>query len=190
MNSMKPRSLVVISALLATAAMAHGEIGYLVNVQPDQQKLAVEITVPARAGTVSVQIPNWSPGAYVYGNFYENVHDVAATDAAGNALPVTHPDNNTWSVNAPGNGPVHFAYWVPSNNRRFGGRNSDSSFLQVSGPSTEMYVVDRKMEPCGVTFRTPNAAPVYIGLDEVRGQTNPFAAPSYDALAASPARPG
>jgi len=191
---MNPRSLrlglLVAPFLFAASAAARAEISYLVSVQPDAQKLGVEMIVPAHAGPVSVQIPNWAPGAYVYGNFYENVHDVSASDAHGAPLQVSHPDNNTWSVNALGNGPVHFTYWVPSNNRRFGGGNSDASFTQISGPPTYMYVVNRKTEPCRVTFRTPGNARVYIGLDEARGQANTYMAPNYDTLADNPASTG
>lgn len=193
MNSRPVRnsSILLVSglALLASCA-ARAEIDYNVAVQPDQQRIVVDIAVPVVNGPVSVQIPNWMPGAYVYGNFYENVHDVTAKDGQGNTLTVTHPDNNTWTVASATNGPVHFSYWVPTNNRRFGGRNNDNSFVQISGAPTYMYVVDRKTEPCKVTFQVPQGWPVYLGLDAVSGQANTYSAPSYDVLADNPVSTG
>lgn len=181
--------LALAAAMAAVAAQA--EITYHVTVDQNTQKILVDIQAPSGPGTVSFQIPNWSPGAYSYGNFYENVADVTAADAKGVALTVTHPDNNTWVVPAPGNGPIHFDYSVPTRNRRFGGFGGGSAvpdFLQISGPSTYMYVVGRKNESCRISFTFPAGWLMATGLDESTGGT--FTAPTYDVLADCPVSAG
>jgi predicted metalloprotease with PDZ domain len=182
--------LLSLSACAIGCGSAQADISYHVAVQPDQSKIAVDLSVPAPAGPLSVQIGNWAPGAYVYGDFYKNVHDVTAMDAKGNTLTVAHPDNNTWSVTAPGNGPVKFQYWIPSGGaRRFQG-GADTSYIQISGPSTYMYVVGRKPEACKVTFQMPTGWPYYLGLDAVNGEKDTYSAPSYDVLADNPVSAG
>ncbi len=186
----RPLSLLAPVALLCSATLARAEIDYNVAVKPTDKQIAVEITVPAQAGPVSVQIPNWMPGAYAYGNFYENIHDVTAADAKGAALAVTHPDNNTWTVQAPGNRPVKFSYWVPAGGQRRFMPGGDASVLQISGPATYMYVVGRKTENCKVSFQMPPNWPILVGLDEDKGSANTYVAPSYDVLADNPVSTG
>ncbi len=176
-------------AALAAVAVCQAEINYHVTVNPDNKQIAVEITVPAPAGPVSVQIPNWMPGAYSYGNFYENVHDVAATDSKGATLAVTHPDNNTWTTQATGDGAVKFTYWVPIGGQRRFAQGQDAGFVQISGPATYMYVVGRKPEGCQVKFDVPSSWPIAVGLDS-KGGPNSFTAPSYDVLADNPVSTG
>jgi predicted metalloprotease with PDZ domain len=174
----------------ATGASAHAEIDYHLSVLPADSKLAVEITVPAQAGPLSFQMPSWMPGSYVYGDFFNSVHDVAAVDGQGKTLDVTHPDKNTWTVNAPGNGPVKFTYWVPSGGPRRFTQSRDTSYIQVSGAATYMYVVGRKLENCGLTVDVPAGWPIMVGLDADGGSANKFVAPFYDVLADNPISTG
>jgi len=168
---------------------AQAEIDYHVKVDPGQKLVFVTMHVPAKTGPVSIQIPNWSPGAYAYGNNYENVQDVKAVDASGASLTVEHPDKNTWSATATKNGGVTFSYALPTRIRGFGGGGgapTEQTFIQLSGPSTYMYVLGRKSERCKVTFEVPKDWPVVTGLDGTGGGTNTYHAPTYDVLADNP----
>jgi len=173
---------------LIASVSAPAEIDYKVRVDADNGLLSVSMEIPAKRGPVSVQMPSWMPGSYVYGDFYQNVKDVSAVDAAGMALAVTHPDKNTWTVDATGKGPVQINYTVPARGlRRFA--DSDTSYLQISGAATYMYVVGQKKENCKVSFDVPKGWPVMLSLDPAR-EPNTFVAPSYDVLADAPVSTG
>ena len=184
------RALFAPLALSIAAASAQAEIDYHITITPADNKIAVEITVPVTPGPVSVQIPNWMPGSYVYGDFYRNVHDVAAVDSQGKPLDVTHPDKNTWTANAANAGMVKFTYWIPTNGQRRFAQTRDNSYIQVSGAATYMYVVGRKPENCKVTVDAPSGWPILTGLDSDRASPNSFVAPSYDVLADGPISTG
>jgi predicted metalloprotease with PDZ domain len=181
----------LIAALAITlgslAASTRAEILY--NVKVDGETLNVTMKIPAARGPVSVQIANWMPGSYVYGDFYQNVTDVAALDGNGSPITPTHPDNNTWTVESLGNGPVTFTYKVPARRQRRFAPGGDESFLQISGASTYMYVVGRKTEACKVTFDVPKGWPLMLSLDP-DSRPNTFDAPSYDVLADAPVSTG
>lgn len=175
-------------AAIALAAPALAEIDYHVKVDQDKSVLLVTISIPAQKGPVSIQMPSWSPGSYSYGDFFKNVSDVTAVDAGGASLAVTHPDQNTWSVDAPSDEVVKLSYSVPiRGQRRFA--QADNSFLQISGPSTYMYVVGRKPEGCKISFDVPQGWPLMLSLDADRAP-NTFDAPSYDVLADAPVSTG
>lgn len=177
-------------AVASLAATAHAEIDYHVSVEPDQGRIEVSIAVPAGPGPVSVQIPNWMPGSYAYGNFYENIHDVAASQGKNKPLAIVHPDKNTWTTTPDRKGTVTFTYWLPTGGQRRFAQANDSSFVQVSGAATYMYVVDRKTESCKVTFDVPKGWPILVGLDAYHGALDTFTAPSYDVLADNPVSTG
>ncbi len=176
------------SAAVALAAPALGEIDYHVKVDQDKSVLSVSISIPAKKGPVSVHMPSWSPGSYSYGDFFKNVSDVTATDASNASLNVTHPDQNTWAVDVPSDQTIKISYSVPiRGQRRFA--QADTSFLQISGPSTYMYVVGRKPEACKISLDVPQGWPLMLSLDEDHAP-NTFDAPSYDVLADAPVSTG
>ena len=181
-------------AAVFAASSASAEIDYRVNLNPTEHRFEVTMVVPvSAAGPLAVQIPNWSPGAYFQRDGGQSVHDLAASDAAGAALTVTHPAGNTWSIAAAAPGPITIKYWAPTRGGGFGGgggRAVDDSYVQLSGPSVYLYVVDRKKERCKVTFDLPAGWPCLVGLDATRGPANTFAAPTYDVLADNPMSTG
>ena len=187
---MHPRKLMLPVFIFASYGAAHAEIDYKVAVVPDKEQFRVDILIPADKGPVSVQMPSWMPGAYTYGNFYENVKDVTAKDAKGTALDVQHPDKNTWTAAATDRGVIDISYSVPIRGQRRFAQTNDNSFVQISGASTYMYVVGRKTEKCKVTFAVPDKWPLMLGLDADNGAPNTFDAPSYDVLADAPVSTG
>lgn len=187
-------SLVLTSAISLSAivlsAVASAEIDYRVKVNSTEKRFEVAMVVPAPAGSLSVQIPNWSPGAYFFMPGGPSIHDLAAIDIHGRPLTVTQTDQSTWSIMASGDGPVTFRYWISTRGGGFGRPGTDDSFVQLSGPSTYMYVVGRKKERCQVTFDVPTGWPVVVGLDRVSGPSNTYGAPTYDVLADNPMSTG
>ncbi|HZH98198.1 MAG TPA: hypothetical protein VEX38_04450, partial [Fimbriimonadaceae bacterium] len=62
--------------------------------------------------------------------------------------------------------------------------------IHITGPSTYLYVVGRKEEPCRLRIGAPDGWKVSTGLDEVKDQPNAFTAPDYDVLADNPISAG
>jgi predicted metalloprotease with PDZ domain len=189
------RRFLFASFACAWAACATAEIDYHVKVNPTEHRFEVTMTVPvSTAGALNVQIPNWAPGAYFLRDGGQSVQDLSVTDASGAALTVTHPAGNTWSIAATAPGAVKIKYWTATRGGGFGGGGgrgaADDSYIQLSGPSVYMYVVDRKKERCKVTFDVPAGWPCLVGLDATSGPANTYTAPTYDVLADNPMSTG
>ena|SRR5579871_6442533 len=79
--------------LCAATATAQNVIAYHVDPQPADKTFHIRLDIPhVRELTVRVQIPVWSPGAYMVGNYAANIADLSAEDATHKKLRVTHPD--------------------------------------------------------------------------------------------------
>jgi predicted metalloprotease with PDZ domain len=179
--------------ILCHAAVAAGRITY--SVMPDFQtkQFRIEMTIPRlREDKISVQIPTWSPGAYMAGNYAANIKDVTAETDGGSSLAVEHPDSITWSVTPGSAKSVKVRYSVT-------GGDIQPNRAHISGPRTYMYVVGRKEEPVELSLifdndpgKWPNVA---TSLDRVVPQPlrdlGPiYRAPNYDTLADAPIEMG
>jgi predicted metalloprotease with PDZ domain len=168
------------SVLLALAAWASADIAYHVRVPADEARALVRIVAPVTEAETAFQIPRWTPGAYILGDYATGVNDVSAADAQGHQLPLEHPDDITWTVSTGSTSSVSFSYSVA--------RWGDESGTQLAGPSTYMYVVGRKAEPCTIEFAVAEDWGLALGLDPVGARK--YRAPNYDVLADAPVQMG
>src|SRR5258708_22516095 len=105
--------LICVNLWLTTAAFAAKEITYDVVPIPAERQFAITITVPnVKGDSVSLQIPNWTPGAYIINNSASRIADVKAESQLGTSLSVSHPDKLTWSVTMAGVKVFKFSYKV------------------------------------------------------------------------------
>ena len=127
-------SLVVLDS--TTHLIPDPKITYTVKPLPEQSKLQVTVSFPAKPGAVEIQMPNWAPGSYRLSYPWRNVQDLAMKGAAGAALTVEKPNDYTWKtvVNEPG---VVTATYTMNSALTMG-------VMHYSGPSTYVYVVGRK----------------------------------------------
>src|SRR5579871_296510 len=140
---------------LACTAQAAERIRYDVTSDVANKQFEIKITVPEIKGpSVSLQIPTWSPGAYIIGNFAASIADVSAATLDGRALALTHPDKLTWTVETQGAKEIRVTYHVK--NSDIEAVNGQPKRAHISGPRTYMYVVNRKTDP---TFLMVNAFP-------------------------------
>jgi predicted metalloprotease with PDZ domain len=199
-RSDRPRHRGVFSALLflflAGAAAAQVEkVVYTVEYRREVLDRAfVTATVAGKAnGPIDVQIPTWTPGAYEIKPFYKRILSVAARDAKGVALAVTHPDNLTWHVEASADWPIFVTYerldqpQGLADSGRAGPRLPN--YVGFLPTDTFMYVVGAKTVPHEVRFRVPEGWLVQMSLP--RG-TDPlhFIAPDYDTIVDAPVELG
>ncbi len=167
-----------ILAMLCLTGAAAAQIDYKITPDTDKKVLKVEMDFRSKSDSTQIQIPNWAPGAYVLGEQYKNVADLAAT-TGGKPIQVA-ADKNTWTLSAPSGSLIHVSYSVPL---QFADQTA-----HWSGPATYLYVVDRKNEPCTLKLALPEGWKVATGLDESKGGT--FVAPTYDVLADCPVTAG
>jgi predicted metalloprotease with PDZ domain len=168
-------------ALVLIPALGIAEIRYSVAPLTIDNKIKVTMSFTAKPGTLELQMPNWSPGAYILSNHGRNVTDFKATDSGGNEIQFSHPGHDTWSTTV-GGGMVSVEYTVPS--------TYVEGAIHYSGPSTYMYVVGRKEEACRLTLNTPKDWKIAVGLDAVGDSYTVYKAPDYDVLADNPVTMG
>lgn len=159
-------------ALLGCAASAQAEIVYTVTCQPDKNNLRIRIEIPKSEQGTTLQMPNWAPGSYRLVDNFRNVKEFSAKDAGGTTLQVAN-EGNTWKIAPAATTVVEYDLMsVPNDNS-----------MHWSGPSTYMYVADRKSEACRLKVSGLAGWQAYCGLD---GARNEFEAPDYDVLADNP----
>lgn len=173
------RRWVVLSAL-ALASLSWGDVWYKVTAEPGAKGLQVQITFDAPKGDTDLQIPRWSPGSYSYGNYAARVKDVGVVDAHGSPLVVAKAGETTWRTKVGSPQRISVSYTIDG---------PVGKSVHFSGPSTYMYLVGRKTEPCHVQVVCPGSWGVYTGLNPDTGK-NAFYAPTYDVLADNPVSAG
>ncbi|HLV79039.1 MAG TPA: PDZ domain-containing protein [Chthonomonadaceae bacterium] len=186
--------LLLLGLLYVTAAGAQSVISYHVSPDVADKTYHIQMDIPHnREPIVRVQIPVWSPGAYIAGDYAANIADLSATDAAHKPLTVYHPDQNTWEIAADGADTLSVQYTVK--NVDLEEADGAPRHGHLTGPRTYLYVVGRKAEPVALEISDPPGAkawPVATSLDPVEGggTVHRFTAPSYDVLADAPVEMG
>jgi predicted metalloprotease with PDZ domain len=185
--------------LSASPALAQNVITYQVEPRTAEKSFQVRMDIPrVKELTVRVQIPVWSPGAYMSGNYAANISDISAEDGAHKSLKIYHPDQNTWEIGANGADLIHLRYTV--NKVDAAETDGTPQRAHLTGPRTYLYVVGRKSEPVALSLATPAGAkvwkiatsldPVESGASASEPTVHGFTAPSYDVLADAPVEMG
>lgn len=160
-------------ALSLLPALALGRIDYRVIPDPVNKAIRVEMTVPVKDGTTELRMPSWAPGAYILTKSYNAVKNLTARDELGTPLDVLRPRDDTWRVF--GGKSVTVSYTLPL--------SESGGTMHWSGPSTYLYVVDRKTEDVTLRVDRPEGWDIAVGLE---GKPGEYVAPDYDTLADNP----
>ena len=160
--------------------IAFADVDYSVRAAPGQDNLAVTITFRSKLGMNAVEIPNWQPGGYNLSDNFNNIKNLAVT-VDGAAVALQHPKNNRWEFSSAREGKTAVRYTV--NSEKYTDR------IHFSGPSTYLYVVDRKNEKCTLNLDLPKEWSAYTGLEATEGDRK-YKAPTYDVLADCPVSAG
>ncbi|MFT5292389.1 MAG: putative metalloprotease with PDZ domain [Planctomycetota bacterium] len=143
------------------------EISYTTTVAEDLQSLDIVLDVQnVNRPTLRLYIPEWSPGAYGLRDTGDRIQSLRVTGGADTELALVQMDKNSWSVATEGRGNLRVTYSVPGGRRR-GGRGANSETItgmNVSGPSTYMYVGGGKDVPVTSRYIIPEGWKVANGL--------------------------
>jgi predicted metalloprotease with PDZ domain len=141
---------------------------------------------------LSLALPSWTPGWYVLTDAEKGIdlESVTAQNNQKKALPLTHPDANTWTITDTQNADeLLIAYTVRATDTGYGFFKPylDAKHGFVPGPATLLYVVDGKQAPCSVRYVVPSGWRVASAATPIGNTENTFTAPDYDTLIDQPA---
>ena len=146
--------------LSASPALAQNVITYRVEPKTADRTYQIRMDIPhVKELTVRVQIPVWSPGAYISGNYAANIVGISAEDDAHKPLKIYHPDQNTWEIGANGANLIHVQYTVKNVDAQE--KDGAPQRAHLTGPRTYLYVVGRKAEPVALSLAPPAGAKVW-----------------------------
>jgi predicted metalloprotease with PDZ domain len=130
-----------------------------------------------RATRVDLAMPAWAPGAYVIRDFARNVQEFDVTTRQNRPLSSEQTDKQTWRITKAAADDVRVRYRVYST-----GLNDEMA--DIAPAAVFMYVVGQTQAPVTVKYEAAGGWKTYTALEK-RGDR--YYAPTYDALAASPA---
>ncbi|NUL82796.1 MAG: M61 family metallopeptidase [Armatimonadetes bacterium] len=169
-------------ALVSLCLAAEAKFEYTVKMNPDEQRLEISIRTPVSGDSSDYQMPNWAPGAYILAENHRRVENFKVTDDDSKELTFEKPNNYTWRVSHPGQSAIVLSYHIRA--------AITNGAVHYSGPSTYLYAVGRKTEPCLLRLSVPQGWKTAIGLDELEPGSNDYIADSYDILADNPVSMG
>jgi predicted metalloprotease with PDZ domain len=169
------KNALTFAILFVSASVAHAEIRYRVQPQPEAKQLAITVTIPTNAPETLVQAPRWMPGFYMLQNYGARLKDFSATGVGDKPVELTAVDDHTWKINSAGAKQVTLRYNAPL--------EFQDGVGHYSGIAAYVYVVGRTQERCKLTLETPTDMKVAVGLD---GSGPEYSADSYDTLADNP----
>jgi predicted metalloprotease with PDZ domain len=171
-----------------TLAAAPLKIQYRLSIlQPTTHLVDVEISVTGVADpALDFAMPAWAPGRYAIYDFAKNVQEFAAVGAAGQPLPWSKLDKQTWHVDArSAGGTVTVRYRVYGNDLTGTFSQIDSTHASLAGPSLFMYVAGHIPDPVALSIGAPAEWKTVSGFSESTTE-RAFTAPNYDRLADTP----
>lgn len=165
------------------------EINYTVSMsKPWTHLLEVEMRVKpsAKADTVEILMPVWTPGSYLIREYARHVQDFAAKDPSGNALAWEKTNKNTWRITTKGAPEFVVTYRVYANELtvRTSELNDEHAFF--NNAATLMFPKDNLNAPSTLRVVPYGNWKIATGLPKVEGQTNTFRAENFDILYDSP----
>ena len=126
-----------------------------------------------------------SPGRYALAEFAKNIYHVRATDGAGRALPVTHPDTYTWQVSEH-RGTVQFDYTLFGNHADGTYAAIDSTHAHLNMPATFVWARGYDDKPSTFRFDVPPDSDWKTATQLLPNSDGTFHAPNLEWMMDSP----
>eukprot|EP00903_Cladosiphon_okamuranus_P000625 g623.t1 len=159
---------------------AQAPIQYRLNLDNIQHhELDIEVTFPALpAKPLVVRMPTSSPGRYAEHNFAKNVYDLTATNAKGQALPVSRTGLNEWMV-AGHDGSVVLTYTLYANRADGTYAKADNRKLHLNMPATFVYGLELNDRPVELIFPADQYPEWKVATQLEQLTARSFRAPNY-----------
>jgi predicted metalloprotease with PDZ domain len=183
----------ILAAIFYFASPAYATIEYTVSLShPEKHVFGVTMRIPNVRDHLTLQMPAWN-ALYQIRDFSSHMMHASAKGDAGNALPMTKLDKETWSVAANGTVTVTYGIFWDEPGPFATQLNSEHAFLNFA--MLLLYVPDRRPEDTKVIFENvPDGWRVAVELDAAKSNAGnhggAYLAPSYDALVDAPVEIG
>jgi len=141
---------------------------YVTTSKYKQHLIQIEIPLPANAATTALHLPTWRPGRYEIGPYIENICDVTATNASGQALKVSKTATHQWEVE-PSREAFRFRYHYYAVATDAGGSALTADLLYINGVNLFMYQPGRLGEACPLHLQLGEGFKVACGLPQQDG---------------------
>ena len=145
-------------------------------------------TSPAKAETVDLLMPVWTPGSYLVREFERHVQDFAASDVnSKRSLKWSKVNKNTWRIQAGGVREFLVVYRVYANEMSVRTNELNDRHAFWNNAALLMYVDGHLNAPSTLRVEAPPGWKVATGLPAVAGgEQNTFRAENFDVLYDSP----
>lgn len=153
--------------------------------EPHTHRFGVEMRVGGVEGPVDLVLPAWTPGSYMVRDFARHLLSLRTEDGAGNPLPWTKTDKQTWRVEAPADGELRVRYVLYAHELSVRSSHLDATHGYVNGASTFLYVAGREREPVALEVEAPEGWRITTGLGKTE-RPDVFRAADYDELVDCP----
>jgi len=142
-------------------------------------QIIVELPEELKDKPLQFQMPKWSPGRYAVFDFAKNVQEFRAN------APVTHIDDQTWTVAPSGSTSLKISYKVFGNDLSGTFSQLDNRHANYNGGSIFMYVVGHKPDPVKLSIQAPTGWKIVNGRTDRPGQTE-WEFPNWDIMIDTP----
>ncbi len=143
----------------------------------------LDLSMASGSGTVTLNMPRWTPGYYEMLDYPKHLCDFSAADPAGKAVAWEKSGMNRWVVSVPDDGRVRVSYRIYANRRDVGSSRVESDIAFVSPAGVFMHVDGDLQHPVRVRFDLPgNWEKISSGLLPVEGTPDTFQADDFDRL--------
>jgi predicted metalloprotease with PDZ domain len=154
--------------------------------QSKNQYVDVRLILPADGQTLSLAMPNWTPGSYLIRDFAAHVESLHARGSTGKELAVEKTEKNRWSVAVAGEQRIEVTYSVWAGELAVNTAWVESDFAVLNGAALLLYSENTRNLPQDLVIDLPSTwRDVHVALPRI-GEHHRYRAGNYDELIDSP----
>ncbi len=149
--------------------------------------VTVTMESTATESITQLMMATWTPGSYLVREYAQHVDRIAATDAAGNPLPLEKTRKNRWEVQTTPEERFRVTYRLYCNEASVRTNLVNRTCAVINGAATFITVPEYQQSPHRVKFLLPEYwNESASAMARVDGQPNHYRAANFDELVDSP----
>jgi len=152
--------------------------------RPDSHLVEVDLLLPARGPTLTVEMAAWCPGSYLIRDYARHLRDLVAEDASsGRALDIEQISKREWTIATGTADQVRIRYRVYGHELTVRTNHIDRTHAFLHGPAVFLFPDAGRDWPCEVEVVAPVGWPIETAL---AGEGGHYRASDVDELLDSP----
>jgi predicted metalloprotease with PDZ domain len=150
------------------------------------QYVNVQMFIPVQGESISLSMPNWTPGSYMIREYAAHVESLKARGNSGKNLAVMKTEKNRWQIEVSGETQVSVEYSVWAGELAVNAAWVESDFALLNGAGIFLYNESTRDQPQLLQIDVPGSwGSVHVALPAA-GAPYTFLARNYDELLDSP----